>query len=104
FVPGTLALMTIVRNAHNVTTELGYLESIALPAAPPWLAQIPLGGERLAAEWSRFAALDPQQRLAELTPYVQTALQWFVVKAGSGGMMLLPLLLSAIIADILLAW
>ena len=102
FVPVTLALMTIVRNAHNVTTELGYLESIALPAAPPWLARIPFGGERLAAEWSRFAALDPQQRLAELTPYVQTALQWFVVKAGSVGMMLLQFLLTAIISAIVL--
>jgi len=103
FVPVTLALMTIVRNAHNVTTELGYLESIALPAAPPWLARIPFGGERLAAEWSRFAALDPQQRLAELTPYVQTALQWFVVKAGSVGMMLLQFLVTAIISAIVLA-
>jgi len=102
FVPVTLALMTIVRNAQNVTTELGYLESIVLPAAPPWLARIPFGGERLAAEWSRFAALDPQQRLAELTPYVQTALQWFVVKAGSVGMMLLQFLLTAIISAIVL--
>jgi len=64
FVPVTLALMTIVRNAQNVTTELGYLESIVLPAAPPWLARIPFGGERLAAEWSRFVALD-QGRVAE---------------------------------------
>jgi predicted PurR-regulated permease PerM len=103
FVPVTLALMTIVRNAQNVTTELGYLESIVLPAAPPWLARIPFGGERLAAEWSRFAALDPQQRLAELTPYVQTALQWFVVKAGSVGMMLLQFLVTAIISAIVLA-
>ena len=102
FVPVTLALMTIVRNAQNVTTELGYLESIVLPAAPPWLARIPFGGERLAAEWSRFVALDPQQRLAELTPYVQTALQWFVVKAGSVGMMLLQFLLTAIISAIVL--
>jgi len=103
FVPVTLALMTIVRNAQNVTTELRYLESIVLPAAPPWLARIPFGGERLAAEWSRFAALDPQQRLAELTPYVQTALQWFVVKAGSVGMMLLQFLLTAIISALVLA-
>jgi len=103
FVPVTLALMTIVRNAQNVTTELGYLESIVLPAAPPWLARIPFGGERLAAEWSRFVALDPQQRLAELTPYVQTALQWFVVKAGSVGMMLLQFLLTAIISALVLA-
>lgn len=102
FVPVTLALMTIVRNAQHVTTELKYLEGVALPAAPPWLARIPFGGERLAAGWARFAGLDAQQRLAELTPYVQTALQWFAVKAGSVGMMLMQFLLTAIVSAIVL--
>jgi hypothetical protein len=69
---------------------------------PPWLGRIPFGGERLAAAWTRFAALDSQQRLAELTPYVQTALQWFAVKAGSVGMMLLQFLVTAIISAIVL--
>jgi predicted PurR-regulated permease PerM len=102
FVPVTLALTTIVRNTQHVTTELKYLESLALPPAPPWLGRIPFGGERLAAAWTRFAALDSQQRLAELTPYVQTALQWFAVKAGSVGMMLLQFLVTAIISAIVL--
>lgn len=103
FVPVTLALITIVKNGQHVSTDLKYLESLPLPAAPPWLERIPFGGERLAAAWTRFAALDPQQRLAELTPYVQTALQWFAVKAGSVGMMLLQFLLTAIISAIALA-
>jgi predicted PurR-regulated permease PerM len=103
FVPVTLALMTIVRNAQHVTTELKYLEGLALPAAPPWLERIPFGGERLTAEWTRFVALDAEGRLAELTPYVQAALQWFAVKAGSVGMMLLQFLLTAIISAIMLA-
>jgi predicted PurR-regulated permease PerM len=102
FVPVTLALITIVRNTQHVTTELEYLESLALPPAPLWLERIPFGGERLAAAWTRFIALDPQQRLAELTPYVQTALQWFAVKAGSVGMMLVQFLLTAIISAIVL--
>jgi len=102
FVPVTLALMTIVRNAQHLTTELKYLESLALPAAPAWLERIPFGGERLAAEWTRFVALDAERRLAELTPYVQAALQWFALKAGSVGMMLLQFLLTAIISAIML--
>ena len=102
FVPVTLAVITIVRNAQHVTTELKYLEGLALPAAPAWLERIPFGGERLASGWTRFAALDPEQRLAELTPYVQTALQWFAVKAGGVGMMLLQFLLTIIISAILL--
>ena len=102
FVPVTLALMTIVRNAQYVTTDLKYLESLALPAAPRWLERIPFGGERLAAEWTRFVALDTQQRVAELTPYARAALQWFAVQAGSVGMMLLQFLLTTIITAIVL--
>jgi predicted PurR-regulated permease PerM len=103
FVPVTLALMTIVRNAQTVTTELRNLQEIALPAAPPWLERIPFGGARLAAQWTWFTGLDPERRLGELTPYVQAALQWFAVKAGSVGMMLLQFLLTAIISAIMLA-
>ena len=103
FVPVTLALVTIVRNAQHVTTELKYLEGVALPPAPPWLDRIPFGGQQLAARWTRFVGLDPQQRLAELTPYVQTALQWFAVQAGSVGMMLLQFVLTAIVSAIVLA-
>jgi predicted PurR-regulated permease PerM len=103
FAPVTLALITIVNNAHNITAELKSLESIALPSPPTWLEQLPLGGERLAAEWSRFAGLAPQQRSDALTPYVQSALQWFAAKAGSVGTMLLQCLLTAIISAFVLA-
>jgi predicted PurR-regulated permease PerM len=102
FVPVTLALLTIVRNAQHVTTELKYLEGLAVPAAPPWLGRIPFGGERLASRWTRFVALNPEQRWAEVTPYVQAALQWFAVKAGSVAMMLIQFLLTAIISAIVL--
>ena len=57
----------------------------------------------MAAKWSAFAALDPQQRSAELTPYVQAALQWFAVRAGGVGRMLVQFLLAAIISAIGLA-
>src|SRR4029450_1436863 len=83
FVPVTLALLTIVHNAQNITAEIKSFESVALPSPPAWLARIPFGGYRMAAEWSRFVGLDAQQRSAELTPYIQTALQWFVLQAGS---------------------
>ena len=100
FVPVTLALVTIVHNAQNITAEVKSFESVALPSPPAWLGRIPFGGGRMAAEWSRFVALDPQQRSAELTPYVQTALQWFVLQAGSVGRILIQFLLAAIISAI----
>jgi predicted PurR-regulated permease PerM len=103
FVPVTLALLTIVNNAQNITAEIGSFESIALPPPPAWLGRVPFGGERMVAEWSWFVALNPQQRSAALTPYAQVALQWFAVKAGSIGTMLLQFLLATIISAIGLA-
>src|SRR6185503_6476176 len=100
FVPVTLALTTIVNNAQNITTQIKSFESVALPSPPAWLGRIPFGGDRLALEWSRFAALDPQQRSAELTPYIQTGLQWFALQAGSVGRILIQFLLAAVISAI----
>jgi predicted PurR-regulated permease PerM len=103
FVPVTLAVSTIVTNARSISVDLTSLESISIPAAPAWLARVPIAGARVAAKWDAFAALTPTDRVTVLTPYVQTALQWFVSKAGSVGTMLLQFLLTAIIAAILFA-
>jgi predicted PurR-regulated permease PerM len=100
FVPVTLALITIVNNAQSITAEIKSFESIPLPSPPAWLGRVPFGGEGIAAEWSRFVALDPQQRSAALTPYAQAALQWFAGAAGSIGTMLLQFLLATIISAI----
>jgi predicted PurR-regulated permease PerM len=100
FVPVTLALITIVTNAQNITAVIKSFESVVLPLPPEWLAGIPFGGDRMAAEWSRFVALDAQHRSAEITPYVQTALQWFVFQAGSVGRLLIQFLLAAVISAI----
>ncbi|HXW07822.1 MAG TPA: AI-2E family transporter YdiK [Vicinamibacterales bacterium] len=103
FVPVTLALLTIVQHAWNITTEIRSFESIALPSPPAWLTRIPFGGERLTAEWARFAGLDPEQRATALTPYAQRALQWFAEQAGSVGLMLLQFVLTTIISALALA-
>jgi predicted PurR-regulated permease PerM len=102
FIPVTIAVSTIVSNAQGVTTGLKSLETITLPAPPAWLEGVPIAGQRLAAKWSAFAALDAEHRVAVLTPYVQSALQWFVAKAGNLSTMMLQFLLTAIISAILM--
>jgi predicted PurR-regulated permease PerM len=101
FVPVTLALSTIVRNARGITAEIQSLESIALPSPPAWLERVPIAGTRAADQWRQFAALGPDDRTAVVTPYVQRGLQWFAAKAGSIGATLLQFLLTTIIAAIL---
>jgi predicted PurR-regulated permease PerM len=103
FVPVTLALVTIVRNAHHVTAQVEAFQSAPLPSPPAWLGDVPVAGSRAVDEWTRFAALEPGQRTALVAPYVQTGLQWFVGTAGSIGSMLVQFLLTAIISAILLA-
>jgi len=103
FIPVTLAVSTIVGNAESVTTGIRSLETIALPAPPAWLAGIPLAGSRIAAKWTAFAVLNADERLAVLTPYVQSGLQWFAAKVGSVSTMLLQFLLTAIVSAILMA-
>src|SRR5262245_17763489 len=103
FIPVTIALSTIVSNAQGVTTGIKSRETISLPAPPSWLEGVPIVGGRLAARWSSFAALDSDQRIARVTPYIQSALQWFVAKAGSLSTMMLQFLLTTIISAILMA-
>lgn len=103
FVPVTLAVSTIVGNAESVTTGIRSLETIALPEPPAWLERIPLIGARVTAKWTSFAVLDAEQRLAVLTPYVQSGLQWFASKAGSVSTMLLQFLLTTIVSALLMA-
>jgi predicted PurR-regulated permease PerM len=88
FVPVAIALITIVNYAQNITSDVQSLESLALPAPPAWLEQLPLGA-RLGTAWRRFAALSPDERAAALLPYLQAALGWFAVKAGGIGTTLL---------------
>ena len=103
FVPVTLALATITRNAQSITAEIKSLETITLPGPPAGLDAIPFGGPRIEAEWRRVAAMSPEERSAMLTPHLQTGLQWFAAKAGSVGSMLLQFLLTTIISAIVLS-
>ena len=103
FVPITLALATITRHAQSVTADIKSLETMPLPGPPAALNEIPFGGPRLAAEWTRIVAMNPEERRATLTPHLQKAFQWFASKAGSVGAMLLQFLLTTIISAIVLA-
>jgi predicted PurR-regulated permease PerM len=103
FVPVMLALTTVVRNADGISTELKSLESVAIPEPPAWVGHLPVVGAKVVRRWTEFAAFGPDQRWAALAPYLQTALQWFVAKAGSVGGMLLQFLLTTIITALLLS-
>jgi predicted PurR-regulated permease PerM len=102
-IPITLAIITIVDNAGTIAEQARSLSTFSLSAPPDWLERIPLAGEKLAARWSAFAALSPEERSASVVPHARKALEWFVAQAGSMGMTLVHFLLTVIIAAILYA-
>lgn len=102
-IPITLAIITIVDNAEQITAQARSLTTFSLSAPPDWVERIPLAGEKIAARWREFAAHTPEERSASVVPYAHKALEWFVAQAGSIGMTMLHFLLTVIIAAILYA-
>jgi predicted PurR-regulated permease PerM len=103
FVPVTLALVTIVNNADEITEDVRAFETITVPGPPALLQSVPFVGKRLTKQWEHFATLSPDERTAAVTPYVQKALQWFAATAGSLGGMMITFLLTTVISAILFA-
>jgi predicted PurR-regulated permease PerM len=102
-VPITLAVVTIVGYVGNMSARVSSLSTLAQSAPPDWVSHIPLAGEKIATRWSAMAALSAEDRAAAIAPYVKTAAQWFLAKAGSIGMAMLNFFLTVIIATILYA-
>jgi predicted PurR-regulated permease PerM len=102
-IPLTLAVLTIIDHAGDISARVKSLATTDLSSPPAWLERIPFAGEKLAAKWTEFAVLSPEERSAMVTPYAKDVLQWFVNQAGSIGMTIVQFLLTTIIAAILYA-
>lgn len=103
FIPLTLAVLTILNNAGDIAGRIRSLAALTVSPPPEWVERIPLAGGRLSAQWQEYAALTPEERSVMVTPYARKALQWFLARAGSFGLMMLNFLLTVIIAGIMYA-
>src|SRR5262249_10310412 len=68
---------------------------------PGWIGSLPLVGAKLATRWQDLRDSRPEDLAAQLAPYGQRAVLWFVAQVGSVGLLLLQFLLTVIIAAIL---
>jgi len=102
-IPITLTIVTIIGNVENISAQVRSLSTLSLSAPPEWVSRIPVAGGRIAGRWRDLAALSPEERTAVVSPYVRTALEWFMAQAGSIGMTMVHFLLTMIIAMILYA-
>jgi predicted PurR-regulated permease PerM len=102
-VPITFAVVTIAGYAGDMSARVSSLSTLSQAGPPDWVSRIPLAGDKIATRWRAMAALSAEDRTAAIVPYVKTAAQWFVAKAGTIGMAMLNFFLTVIIATILYA-
>jgi predicted PurR-regulated permease PerM len=102
-VPLSLAIGTIVSNAHVITGWAEALTTLQLPQPPDWLRTLPLVGKRAAQTWSDLAVLGKEDLAKKLAPYAGAVVGWFVAQIGSFGMMGLQFLLTVVVSAILFA-
>lgn len=102
-VPLGIALDAILTHADQIPGAASRLLDAKIPAAPSWLASIPVVGEEAVDAWGRFAG-DGSTQVAELvSPYVRVAVSWFVQRAGSLAMVLVDFVLIVVLSVVLYA-
>jgi len=101
-IPVWLAVDTIIEQSDRLITFARALPTLQVPAAPAWLASIPLG-PRIARSWNDLAQAPPGAVAARIEPYLGSAVRWFGAQAGSFGALLVHLLVMLIISIILYA-
>lgn len=99
--PMIFGIIAIAGKADEIASRIKTLSAFTLPPPPEWVNNIPLAGRDLAERWQEYAALSHEELYAQITPYAQTALRWFVAQAGSIAAMILQFLLTVIIAAVM---
>jgi predicted PurR-regulated permease PerM len=102
-VPLSMAVGTIVSNAHVITGWAGALTTLQLPQPPDWLQALPLVGKRAAQAWRDLAALGQEDLGKKLAPYAGAVVGWFVAQIGGFGMVAIQFLLTVLVSAILFA-
>jgi predicted PurR-regulated permease PerM len=100
-IPFSLAIGTIVQNADEIVGWARTLSKADLPALPAWIANLPFAGPKIAAAWAEIATTGPGAVTARLEPYARAIATWFVLEAGSFGLIALQFLLTLIISAVL---
>jgi predicted PurR-regulated permease PerM len=102
-VPLVVAINAIVSHADGIVEWTKSLAKDGIPQPPAWVADLPLVGRKLAAEWKTLAETPPEQIVEKVTPLVSGVLTWFAEQAGNVGLMLLHFVLTVVLSAVLYA-
>ena len=100
-VPLVVAIDAVLGQTDALIALVERLPTVTLPAAPAWLDQIPLAGDRLVAAWNRLAAAGLTDLLAQVQPYARDAASWLAQHAGGFAMVILHFILIVILTAVL---
>jgi predicted PurR-regulated permease PerM len=100
-IPLFLAIGVLIGNIDDIVAKANSLQTLQVPPPPAWVAQLPLKGRELSAQWQRLSDEGPGSLSAQLTPYAGSILRWLAVRVGGVGGMILQSLLIVIISVIL---
>jgi predicted PurR-regulated permease PerM len=104
FVPVSLAVVSVVKNADEFAAWASTLQAFQLPPPPAWVAGLPFVGERIAEVWQQTATEGFAELAKAAKPYINAVLGWLAGRAGSVGSILLQVLFTVIIAAVLYAY
>jgi predicted PurR-regulated permease PerM len=102
-VPLAVALQAVLGHADDIAALLERLPAMQLPAAPDWLGNLPLAGERLEAAWNQLADEGLAGAMAKAQPYLRGAAEWLAARAGGFAGLLLQFVLIVILSAVLYA-
>jgi len=102
-VPLTLAIAAIAIHADGLVARLGTVASLRLGPAPPWLAELPLVGARLALGWNDVAGAGADDVWRRLSPHAGALTAWLVGRIGNFGFQVVQFLLTLVLSAFLYA-
>ena len=76
-IPFSLAIGTIVVNAHEIVVWAESLGEVKLPPPPDWVQALPFVGPKAASAWQEFSTSGPKELIR---PHIQGAAIWVVQK------------------------
>ncbi|MFT4515894.1 MAG: putative PurR-regulated permease PerM [Planctomycetota bacterium] len=101
--PLGILLSALIDGAPRAAVWLHRLLEEGVPAPPAWIADIPLVGSGFSERWSGLAAEGQEGLAGQLRPHVEELARWFVIEAGSVGMLLVEFGLTIILSGLLFA-
>ena len=100
-IPLSLAVGALVGNVDGIIAQVNSLQEFSVPPPPAWVAQIPIKGRELHAQWQQLSAEGPGSLSAWLAPHTGAVLLWFSARIGGLGGVVLQFLFTVVLSAVL---